>query len=52
MTKYQQEMTQNHILMNKNTEASTKNLEMQVGQLSRQMVTEASSSGGFIGNTV
>lgn len=44
MTKYQQEMAQNHILMNKNTEASIKNLEIQVGQLSRQMEVEASSS--------
>lgn len=52
MTKYQQEMAQNQILMNKNTEASLKDLEMQVGQLSCQMTAEASSSGGFIGNIV
>lgn len=35
----------------KNTSSSIKNLEMQIGQLSRPMAAQASSSGGFIENT-
>lgn len=38
--------------MNKNIEASIKNLEMQIGKLSRKMAAQASSSEGFISNTV
>lgn len=52
MTKYQQGMRQNQILMNKNTEASIKILEMQVSQLYHQVKTEVTTSGGFIGNNV
>lgn len=38
--------------MSKNHDVSIKNLEMQIGQLSRQIAVLPSSSGGFIGNTV
>lgn len=38
--------------MNKNIEASIKNLEMEIGQLSQQMTSQASSSGGFINNNI
>lgn len=37
--------------MSKNTEASTNFLEKQIGQLSRQMAAQASSSEGFVWNT-
>ena len=48
----QREMGQNKIIVIKNTEALIKNLEKQIGQFSRQMAAQASSSGGFIGSTV
>ena len=38
--------------MSRNHNASIKSLEMQIGQLSRQIVVLPSSSGGFTGNTV
>lgn len=38
--------------MSRNHDASIKNLETQIGQLSRQIVSLSSSSGGFTGNTV
>lgn len=41
-------MTQNQILMDKNTEASIKNLEIKF----RNLEIKASSSGGFIVNTI
>ena len=52
MVKTQQEMAQNQIIINMKTEASVKNLEAQIDQLYRQMETQASSSGRFIGNTI
>lgn len=47
MTKYHQDMEHYQIVMNKNTNTSIKNLEIQVGQLSHQMKVLASSSGGL-----
>lgn len=38
--------------MSRNHDASIKNLEEQIGQLSKQIVVLHDSSGGFIGNTV
>lgn len=38
--------------MSKNHDASIKKLEMQIGQLSRQIADLPSSSGGFTGNTM
>ena len=38
--------------MSKNHDASNKNLEMQIGQISRQLASLPSSSGGFTGNTI
>lgn len=38
--------------MIKNHDTSIKKLEMQIGQLSRQITALLSSSGGFTGNTV
>lgn len=52
MTKYQQEMTPDQIMMSNNTKAFIKYLEMRVGQLSRQMAAKASASRGFIGNNI
>lgn len=40
-------MAQNQITRKKN-EASIKNLEMQIGQLSRKMEAQASSCGGLL----
>lgn len=45
-------MNKNQYTMNKNTEASIKKLEMQIGQLSRQMEALASKNGGFVRNTI
>lgn len=50
MFKTQKEMEQNQITMNKNTRASIKNVQMQIGQLSQQMAAQTSYSRGFIGN--
>lgn len=38
--------------MSKNHDASIRNLEKQISQLSRQIVALLGSSGGFTGNTV
>lgn len=38
--------------MSKNHDASIKNLEVQIGQLSRQIVVLSCLSGGFVGKTV
>lgn len=38
--------------MSRNNDASIKNLETQIGQLSRQIVALPSLSGGFTGNTI
>ena len=41
-----------HDTMSKNHDASINNLEVQIDQLSRQIVALHGSSGGFIGNTI
>lgn len=45
-------MAKSQDTMRKNTEASIKNLDMQISQLSRQVATKVSSSGEFVGNMV
>lgn len=48
---FEQENKQ-HETMSKNQDASIKFLEMQIGQLSRQIAVLPSSSGGFTGSTM
>lgn len=43
-------MIHNQLTTNKNTNASIKNVEFQIGQLSRKIVAHANSNGGFNGN--
>lgn len=45
-------MNKNHEVISRNHDASVKKLEVQIGQLSRQIATLHGSSGGFTGNTI
>lgn len=46
------QVNRNHEEMSRNHNASIKNMDMKIGQLSRQIVVLLSSSEGFTGNTV
>lgn len=52
MFKTQTEMKKNQDTANNKIWASIKNLEMQIGQISRKIVAQASSNRGFLGNII
>lgn len=46
------QVTKNHEEISRNQDATIKNMEMNIDELSRQITALPSSSGGFTGNTV
>lgn len=52
MSKTKWALSKSQDTISKITKASIKILEMEIGQLSRQIVSQPTSSGVFVGNTV